>query len=186
MAAGVRGTGGGQGKRLRMAIWGLAAALFLLPLAAMQFTREVQWTAFDFVVWGVMLLVACAAYELVARMSPSRHYRLGAGAAIAGGFLVFWANGAVGLVGEGPNAYNLLFLAAIGVGAALAVLARLRAAGMARALLATAAVHAGTAIAALASGVDPRGAALSLAFVLPYLAAAVLFRMAQARSMRAA
>jgi protein-S-isoprenylcysteine O-methyltransferase Ste14 len=83
--------------------------LFLLPLVAMQFTAEVKWTGFDFLVWGVMLLVACGAYEMVSRMSPNRHYRLGAGVAIATGFLVFWANAAVGMIGDGPNAYNLLF-----------------------------------------------------------------------------
>jgi low temperature requirement protein LtrA len=172
------GTGGEWGNRLRAAVWVLAVGLFLLPLVAMQFTAEVKWTGFDFLVWGVMLLVACGAYELVSRMSPDRHYRLGAGAAVAGGFLVFWANGAVGMVGDGPNAYNLLFLAAIAVGALLAFFAWFRPAGMARALFATAAIHGAVALAALALDPDKLGAALSLCFALPYLVAAGLFRMA--------
>lgn len=182
MANGMGGTGmgaGGQrGNRLRVAIWMLAAGLFLLPLVAMQFTDEVRWTAFDFVVWAVMLLVACGAYELVSRMSPSRHYRLGAGVAIVTGFLVFWVNAAVGMIGDGPNAYNLLFLAAIVVGAIIAVASWFRAGGMARALYATAAVHGAVALVALATGTDLRGAVLSLCFVLPYLFAAGLFRLA--------
>jgi hypothetical protein len=177
---GMGGTGGGmaRGNRLRVAVWMLAVALFLLPLVAMQFTAEVQWTGFDFLVWGVMLLVACGAYELVSRMSPDRHYRLGAGVAIVTGFLVFWANAAVGLVGDGPNAWNLLFLAAIVVGAIIALSSWFRPAGMARALYATAAVHGAVALSALVMGTDLRGAVFSLGFVLPYLFAAGLFRLA--------
>jgi hypothetical protein len=174
------GTRGGlaRGNRLRVAAWVLAVGLFLLPLVAMQFTAEVQWTGFDFLVWGVMLLVACGACELMSRMSPNRHYRLGAGVAIGTGFLVFWANAAVGMIGDGPNAYNLLFLAAIVVGAIVALAAWFRPAGMARALYATAAVHGAVALVALATGTDMRGAVLSLCFVLPYLFAAGLFRLA--------
>jgi hypothetical protein len=44
---------------LRIAIWGTAAFLLLLPWVAMQFTTEVNWTLFDFLVIGVMLLAAC-------------------------------------------------------------------------------------------------------------------------------
>ena len=57
------------GNRLRVVIWGLAAGLFLLPLVAMQFIDEVNWTAFDFVFWGGMLLVACGVYEAATRLS---------------------------------------------------------------------------------------------------------------------
>lgn len=184
------GAGRPRGNRLRAAIWALAAGLFLLPLVSMQFTREVQWTGFDFLVWGAMLLAACGAYEFVARMSPSRHYRLGAGVAIATGFLVFWANGAVGMIGNEGNPYNLLFLGAIVLGAVVALASLFSAKGMARALYATAIAHGLVALVALFAGWDMRGAVLSLVFVLPYLFAATLFRMAarepQARSMRAA
>jgi len=177
MAAGMDGAGG-HGNRLRVAVWMLAAGLFLLPLVAMQFTDEVRWTVFDFVVWAVMLLVACGAYELVARMSPNRHYRLGAGVAVATGFLVFWANGAVGMIGSEDNAYNLLFLAAIAVGAAMALVGWFKPAGMARALYMTAAVHGAVALFALLAGWDMRGSLFSLGFVLPYLFAAGLFKLA--------
>lgn len=178
MAAGTEGMKGGKGTRWRVAVWMLAAGLFLLPLVAMQLTDEVRWTAFDFAVWGAMLLVACGAYELVARMSPDRHYRLGAAVAIGTGLLVFWVNGAVGMIGDEDNPYNLLFLAAIAVGAGLALLAWFRPAGMARALVAAAAVHAAVSLAALVAGWDRTGAVLSLGFVLPYLVAASLFRRA--------
>jgi hypothetical protein len=177
MAAGTDGVGG-RGNRLRVVVWVMAVGLFLLPLVAMQFTAEVAWTGFDFLVWGVMLLVAGGAYELVSRMSPDRHYRLGAGVAIVTGFLVFWANGAVGMIGNEGNAYNLLFLGAIVVGAILALAVWFRPAGMARALYVTAALHGAIALVALVAGWDLRGALFSLGFVLPYLVAAGLFRLA--------
>lgn len=173
------------GRRLRTALWILAAGLWLLPLVAMQFTDEVRWTAFDFAIWAAMLAAACGAYELMLRMSPDRHYRLGAAAAIVNAFLVFWINGAVGMVGDGDNAINLLFLAAIALGGLLALLAWFRPAGMARALSATAAVHGAVALYALVASPDRLGSVFALGFVLPYLASASLFRRAD-RSTRAA
>ena len=173
------------GNRLRVAVWALAAGLFLLPLVAMQFTDEVNWTAFDFVFWGGMLLVACGVYEAATRLSTNRAYRAGVGAAVVGGFLVVWVNGAVGMIGNEDNAYNLLFLGAIVVGAIGALIAWFKPEGMARALYATAIVHALVSVVAIVAGWDPRGAMLSLVFVLPWLLSAGLFRQA-ARSMRAA
>lgn len=185
MAGNGMDTVGQRGNRLRVAIWGLAVGLFLLPLVAMQFTDEVAWTAFDFVFWGGMLLVACGVYEAATRISSDRWYRAGVGAAVVGGFLVAWVNGAVGMIGSEGNPYNLLFLAAIAVGAIGALIAWFKPAGMARALYATAAAHALVGVVALAAGWDMRGAVLSLFFVLPWLVSAGCFRQA-ARSMRAA
>ena len=175
MAGAMGGTGGQRGNRLRLAIWAFAGALFLLPLVAMQLTTEMQWDGFDFLVWGTMLLVACGPYELVSRMSPNRAYRLGVGASIVTGFLVFWVNGAVGMIGNEDNAYNLLFLGAIVAGAVVALASWFRPRGMARALYATAAVHAGVALYALVAGMDTRGSVFALCFALPYLFAAGLF-----------
>jgi hypothetical protein len=166
------------GNRLRVAIWGLAAGLFLLPLVAMQFTDQVTWTAFDFVFWGGMLLVACGIYELATRLSPSRWYRAGVGAAVVGAFLVVWVNGAVGMIGNEGNPYNLLFLGAIAVGAIGALIAWFKPAGMARALYATAIAHGLVSVVALVAGWDLRGAVFSLFFVLPWLVSAWLFRRA--------
>ena len=42
--------------RWRPAMWGGAALLLLLPLVAMQFTREVIWDAADFAIFGTMLV----------------------------------------------------------------------------------------------------------------------------------
>ena len=177
MASNMQSGGANRGNWLRVAIWAFAGSLFLLPLVAMQFTSEVNWDGFDFLVWGAMLLAACGTYELFSRISPNRAYRLGVGAAIVTGFLVFWANAAVGMVGDEDNVYNLLFLGAILAGAILALVAWFRPRGMARALYVTAGVHGATALYALATSTDLRGSALSLVFVLPYLASAGLFNL---------
>ena len=50
---------GRRWKGWRIAMWGTAAFLLLLPAVAMQFTSEVDWGPGDFMVMGVMLLTAC-------------------------------------------------------------------------------------------------------------------------------
>lgn len=69
---------GGEGKarrgnRLRLALWGAAAGLLLLPAVAMRFHGSgVDWNAADFVVMGVMVAAACGTYELAVWMSGNR------------------------------------------------------------------------------------------------------------------
>ena len=85
----------------RLGLWGGAALLLLLPLLAMQFTDELGWDAFDFLVMGTMLAVACGACELVAWTVRRRALRYFAWAAIALLFLLVWAELAVGIFGPG-------------------------------------------------------------------------------------
>lgn len=79
-------------------MWGGAAILLLAPAVAMQFTREVAWGPADFAIFAAMLVTACGAYELVVRTTSRTAYRAAAGVAIAAGFLLLWAQLAVGLV----------------------------------------------------------------------------------------
>lgn len=83
--------------RWRVAIWGFAAFLLLLPLAAMQVTREVAWDAADFLVFGTMLVAACGAYEIATRVTRRPLLRAATGAAIVLVFLLVWAELAVGI-----------------------------------------------------------------------------------------
>lgn len=124
--------------RWRIARWSLAGALLLLPLVAMQFTHEVNWTGSDFLLFGMMLVVAGLAYEVVAHAAGSLPYRLGAFAAVGTGFLLVWVNLAVGILGDGDNPANLVFVAVLIVAVLGAVLARRKPAGMATAMAATA------------------------------------------------
>ncbi|MDR7335522.1 hypothetical protein [Roseateles asaccharophilus] len=83
----------------RMALWGAAVVLLLLPWVAMQFTTEVSWDLGDFVVFGAMLAIAGGALEGIVRLTPHRRARLWAAAAVALVFLLIWAELAVGIFG---------------------------------------------------------------------------------------
>ena len=164
--------------KVRIAAWGFAAALWLTPLVAMQFTREVNWTASDFVVFGVMLLLALGAYEVGTRLSSNRSYRAAVGVAAVGGFLLVWSNLAVGIIGDGENLANLGFFGVLLVGLFGALIAWFRPAGMARALYATAAANGLLSVICLVAGWDVRGSMLSLFFILFWLLSAGLFAQA--------
>lgn len=120
-----------------MLLWGVAALLLAIPFVAMRFTSEVDWSAEDFVVMGLMLGVVCGVIELAVRLTDNRAYRLASAAAIGGAFLISWANLAVGIVGSEDNSFNNLFFYALLVGVGGAIVARFRARGMAVAMLAT-------------------------------------------------
>jgi len=70
--------------------------LLLVPLVAMQFTAEVNWTLGDFVAMGVLLFGSGTLFVLVARVAP-RKYRALIGFAITVAFLWLWAELAVGI-----------------------------------------------------------------------------------------
>lgn len=166
-----------RGNRLRMLVWGGAAALLALPAIAMRLGADgVDWNARDFLVFGAMLVVACGLYELATRISGDIRYRAAAGIAVATGFLTVWANLAVGMIGDEGNRFNLLFGGVLLVAGFGAALAKLRAAGMARAMFATAIAQAMVVAMAFVVGGDTRGATFSALFVAPWLLSAWLFR----------
>src|SRR5688572_28735226 len=89
-----------RGSRWRIAVWGTAALLLLLPLMAMQFTDEVNWDETDFIVFGAMLAVACGTLESAARMTGNTAHRAAVGVAVVAAFLLIWINLAVGIIGS--------------------------------------------------------------------------------------
>lgn len=137
---------------VRWLLWAALAALLLLPLIAMQFTREVNWAAMDFMVMGTMLALVGGAFELVMRVARSHHYVFGAALAVGAAFLTTWVNLAVGIIGNEHNPVNLAFFAVPVVALIGASLARLAPAGMARAMIAAAIVQAGTCVLAFLEG----------------------------------
>ena len=76
------------------------AAILLVPLVAMQLTREVNWTVSDFLVAGVLLMGTGLLFDLAARKVRTRKARLVTIGAIVLGFLFVWAELAVGIVGS--------------------------------------------------------------------------------------
>lgn len=164
-------------RTLRWFVWGGAAALLALPLIAMQFTREVQWTALDFVVMGTLLLMVCGAFELTMRMATSHAYVIGAAAGTAAAFLTTWANLAVGMIGEPENPLNLLFLGAVVAGLVGAAASRMRARGLAWTMLVSAVLHGIGCVAALAYG-NLREFLLITAMLSPWILSARMFQQA--------
>ena len=78
-------------KNLRLiSIVTASLALLLIPYIAMKFTREVNWTALDFLVMGAMLLVTGVAIEVAMRIVKVTWQKAAAVAAIVFGFVMVW------------------------------------------------------------------------------------------------
>lgn len=185
MSGPVRNMGAGLGPRWRLALWGGAALTLLLPLVAMRFSGEVAWDAADFVLFGAMLVLACGAFEGVARLARDAAYRAAVGVALAAAFLLVWLNLAVGLIGSEDNPANLMFGAVLAVAVGGAAAVRLRAHAMARVMALTALVQVSVAVIALAAGMG-NGVLLSGLFAALWLVAAALFRKAARQEVPAA
>lgn len=87
----------GHWKVLRTLGWGVAAFIMLAPLVAMQFTDQVQWTAFDFGVMGTMLLITGIACEIAVRTQRSDVGRFVTCGLVGLVFFLTWAELAVGI-----------------------------------------------------------------------------------------
>jgi ABC-type Mn2+/Zn2+ transport system permease subunit len=87
-----------QNKRL-IGIVLTVALLLLIPLIAMQFTDEVNWTLFDFVVMGILLLGTGLMCELVLRNVKKIGHRIAICGALLLALLIIWAELAVGVFG---------------------------------------------------------------------------------------
>lgn len=170
---------GGSRRRNRwsLAIWGTAALLLLLPAVAMRFTGEVDWSAGDFIVMGLMLAAACGSYEVATRISRNTAYRAGVAVAIVTSFLTVWVNLAVGMLGNEGNPANLLFGGVVLIAMLGAVIAWFRPIGMARAMTAAALAQGAMVVYALVGGYASVALHIAL-FVLPWVLSAQLFRKA--------
>lgn len=176
-------TGGATGRRWnpwRVAGWSLAAFLLLLPLVA-----GAPWTGSDYVFAAVLILSVGLPIELVVRKTSDTAYRGGAGAALAGAFLIVWLTGAVGIIGSEDHPANLLYLGVLTVGVVGALVAQFRPRGLARVMFGVALALVGIAVAALVAGWGSEGpvwpwevVVLNGFFASLFAGSAVLFRQA--------
>lgn len=115
----------------RLLLWILVIiGILIIPLLAMQFTDEVKWGPFDFMIAGTVLLVLGISYELIARRSKTTIYRLAFGTGLLGAFLLTWVNAAVGIIGNEGQDANLLYTAVLIVGAVGSLIVRFKPKGM--------------------------------------------------------
>lgn len=87
-----------QNKRLA-GIMLTAALLLLVPLIAMQFTNEVKWGPFDFLVAAVLLFGTGLLCEWTLRKVKKTPYRIAILAGLLIALLLIWAELAVGIFG---------------------------------------------------------------------------------------
>lgn len=87
-----------ENKRLTAIIITIAL-LLLVPFFAMQFTNEVNWNLYDFIVAGGLLLCTGLTGELVLRAVKKTVYRVVLIATILLLLLIVWVEIAVGIFG---------------------------------------------------------------------------------------
>lgn len=161
----------------------VTALLLLIPFAAMQVTGEVAWGVFDFVLAGGLVGGTGLAYVLATSRALNAAYRAAVAVALASALVLVWLVGAVGVIGEDGDRADLMYGGVLAVGIAGTALARFRADGMARALVATALAQALVAAIALIAGKHeaPVTSAFELVglnglFVVLFAGSALLFR----------
>lgn len=108
--------------------------ILLVPLVAMQFTDEVDWSAGDFIVMGALIFGIGFLYVLAVRFVTNMVYRIAIGFALGSTFFMIWANLAVGLIGSGPHWGNMMYMGVVAVGIIGTIFSRFTADGMERAM----------------------------------------------------
>ena len=93
-----------ENKRL-IGIIATVGILLFIPLIAMQFSTEVNWSLFDFMIAGILLLGTGISCELVIRKVKSMERRIALCFTILAVLFLVWAELAVGIFGT-PFAGN--------------------------------------------------------------------------------
>ena len=163
----------------------ITATILLIPLLAMSFTSEVDWTLSDFIIAGILLFGTGLTYIAATRKSRAAVYRIAVGLSLATALFLAWANLAVGIIGQESNPINLLYFGVLGVGAIGSLSVRFRPGGMAHTLYATALSQALVTAIALAGGFyqSPPSSTFEILgvngfFIMLWIASALLFNRA--------
>jgi hypothetical protein len=93
-----------QQKRITI-IFSVIIILLLIPFIAMQFTKEVNWSLFDFIAAALLLLGSALLFELVMRKVKVKKHRIILLVAILFVLLLVWGELAIGIFGS-PFAGN--------------------------------------------------------------------------------
>lgn len=93
-----------------------------------------HWTLLDFVWATVVLLGSAFTYELVARKATTTTYRVAVELAVVGSLMLIWFNGAAGIIGDGDNGSNLMYLVVLAIGFLSGIIVRFEPRGLTRVL----------------------------------------------------
>jgi hypothetical protein len=159
------------------------AFLLLIPLVAMQFTHEVNWTPGDFFFAGILLFSAGSIYIFLKEKAGNTQYKIAAGISVAASLFLVWSNLAVGIIGSENNEFNLLYFGVIMAGLIGLSASRFEPRKLSFTLLAMALTQTIITVAALITGMQhvpgssvPEVLAVNGFFITLYLMAAILFR----------
>ena len=94
----------------------VTACILAVPLVAMQFTDEVDWSVGDFIAAGILLAGSGLMIEFVASRSGNTTYKLGVVLGVVTGLFLIWINLAVGIIGSEDNPANLMYTTVILIG----------------------------------------------------------------------
>lgn len=119
----------------------ITVSILMIPLIAMQFTDEVNWSPFDFMIMGILIFGTGVVYEWIASRGNDKLYRIAVSIAVFTAFLLTWINMAVGIIGSDKNEVNLMYFSLIPIGLAGALLVKFKANGMAMVAFGLAAVQ---------------------------------------------
>lgn len=140
------------------------------------------WSVFDFILFGALLAGVSLALKFVFRSSINAAHRAAMILALATAVLLFWINGAVGIIGSENNDANLMYYGVLAIGVIGALAARLRPKAMSIVMFAVALAQAAVTLIALMGfgAIGPKWPydvlLLNGFFVSLWLASAWLFR----------
>lgn len=75
----------------------VVSVLLLIPLIAMQFSSEVNWSGFDFLVMGILLTGTGLLFELFLRIFTTTRSRIVVCSFLVVAFILLWIELAVGV-----------------------------------------------------------------------------------------
>ncbi|UYZ60751.1 hypothetical protein [Hymenobacter latericus] len=160
----------------------VTALLLLIPFGAMKLGTGVNWSGFDFALVGTLIFITGLVGQLLVSQRGTLLYRLAGVLAVAAGFCSLFVNLAVGIIGGGPNAANLLFAAVFATAFIGSARARLQPRGMAHTMFAAALVQFLVPVIALliwrSEPMDLHGMAGNLLFVAMWAGSGWLYREA--------
>lgn len=81
-------------------LYSIPLAILSIPLIAMQFTREVNWTISDFLIMGILLFGTTFSIDLVLKKFKTLKSRLIIISVILVVLMLIWAELAVGIFGS--------------------------------------------------------------------------------------